>query len=129
MRAEQEMLDAAADDGVKDRILAMGDRVDLDHLAVGARPVILRKLAERTFGLAHLRQDTAFDHDLRMRRHTHPVGAAFDHFDRTAEQRAGDFHFVAVERRDRLRSENAGRMHADHQRDLQASPASSAIRK
>ena len=118
--AQQKMLDAATDDGVKNRILAMGDRIDLDHLAVGARPIILRELAERPFGLAHLRQDTAFDDDFRMRRHPHPVGAAFDHLDRTVEQRAGDFHFVAVECRDRLRSQNAGRMHADHERDFEA---------
>src|SRR3984957_9390580 len=117
--AKQEVLDAATDNGMKNRILAMGDRIDLDHLAIGAWSVILRKLTERPLRLADLRQDTAFDHDLRMRGHAHAVGAALDHFDRTAEQRAGDFHFVAVERGDRLRSENAGRMHADHQRDLQ----------
>ena len=113
------MLDAAADNGVKNRILAMGDRIDLDHFTIGARPVILRELAERPFGLADLRQDAAFDHDLRMRGHAHAVGTALDHFDWPAEQRTGDFHFVAVERGDRLRSENAGRMHADHERDLQ----------
>ena len=37
----------------------------------------------------------------------------------SAEQRAGDFHFVVIERSDRLRRQNAGGMHADHQRDLQ----------
>ncbi len=97
----------------------MRDGVDLDHLAIGAGAVILRKLAERTLGLAHLRQDAAFDHDLRMSGHADLVGPAFDHFDRPAEQRAGDFHFVVIERRDGLRSQNAGGMHADHQRDLQ----------
>ena len=66
--AEQEMLHSAADDGVKDRILAVRDRIDLNDFAVGARTVILRKLAERPFGLAHLGQDTAFDDDFRMTR-------------------------------------------------------------
>src|SRR5271156_4217561 len=100
--AEQEMLDTAPDNGMKNRILAMGDRIDLYHLAIGARPVILRKLAERPLGLADLRQDTAFDHDLRMRRHPHAIGAALDHFDGAAEQRSGNFHLVAIECGDRL---------------------------
>src|SRR5690348_17443258 len=34
--AEDEMLHAAADNGVEDRIAAVGDRIDLDHFAVGA---------------------------------------------------------------------------------------------
>jgi len=113
------MLDAATDDGVKNRVLAMGDRIDLDHLTVGACPIILRKFAERPFGLANPRQDTALDHDFRMRRHPHTVGAAFYHFDRTVEQRARDFHFVVVECCDRLRSQNAGRVHPDHKCDLE----------
>jgi len=36
--AEQKMLDAAADDGVEDRAVAVGDGVNLDHLAIGAGP-------------------------------------------------------------------------------------------
>ena len=79
----------------------------------------MRKLAERPLGLADLRQDAAFDDDFRVCGHADPVGPAFDHFDGAAEQRAGDFHFVLVECCDRLRSQNAGRMHADHERDLQ----------
>ena len=82
-------------------------------------PVVLRKLAERAFRLAGLRQDASFDDDLGMRRYADPVGPAFDHFNRLAEQRAGDLHFVIVERDDRLRSQNAGRVHPDHHRDLQ----------
>ena len=82
-------------------------------------PVILRKLAERAFRLADLRQDASFDDDFRMRGYADPVGPALDHFDRLAEQRAGDLHFVVIERGDRLRRQNAGRVHADHQRDLQ----------
>jgi len=99
-------------------MLAVGDRIDLDDFSIGARPVILRKLAERPLGFANRRQNAALDDDLRMRRHTHPVGPAFDHFDRPAKQRAGDFHLVLVKRRDRLRRKNAGRMHPDHERDL-----------
>src|SRR3984957_404037 len=57
--SEQEVLDAAPDNSVKNRILAMGDGIDLDHLAVGTRPIILRELAERPLGLADLRQDAA----------------------------------------------------------------------
>src|SRR5271156_643583 len=117
--AEQEMLDTTPDNGMENRILAMGDRIDLDHLAIGARTVILRELAKRPLGLADLRQDAAFDHNLRMRGHAYAIGAALHHFDRTAEQRTGNFHFVAVERGDGLRGENASRMHADRQRDLQ----------
>ena len=117
--AEQEMLRSAADDGVEDRILAVRDRIDLDDFAVGARPVILREFAERTLGLANLRQDAALDHDFCMRGHADPVGPAFDHFDRLAEQGAGDFHFVLVEGRDGLRSENARRMHAYDERNFQ----------
>ena len=113
------MLHAAADDGVEDRVIAVRDGVDLNHLAIGAGTVILRKLAERPLGLAHLRQDPAFDHDLRMGGHADLVGPAFDHFNRPAEQRTGDFHFVVIECRDRLGSQNAGGMYADHQRDLQ----------
>src|SRR4029077_18008471 len=111
---KQKMLCSVADDGVENRILAMRDRIDLDHFTIGAWPVILRKLAERPLGLANLGQNAALDDDFGMRRHAYPVGAAFRHFHRPAEQRAGDLHFVLVERSDRLRSQNAGRMHADH---------------
>ena len=91
----------------------------MDDFAVGARTIILRKLAKRPLRLADFRQDAAFDHDLRMGGHANRIGSAFDHFDRLAEQRAGDFHFIVIERRNGLRRQNAGRMHADHQRDLQ----------
>ena len=94
MRAEQQMLQAAADDGVEDRVLAMGHRVDLHHVAVGALAVILRELAERTFRLAHARQQPAFDHDLGVGRHAQVAGQAFDHGERPAVQRAGDLELV-----------------------------------
>ena len=97
-RAEQQMLQAAADDGVEDRVLAMRDRIDLHHVPLGALAVILRKLAERPFGLAHARQETALDHDLRVGRHPQFAGQAFDHGQRPPVQRAGDLQLVDIDR-------------------------------
>src|SRR4029077_14644328 len=78
--AKQKMLCSAADDGMENWILAMRDRIDLDHFTIGARPVILRKLAERPLGLANLGQNAALDDDFGVRRHAYPVGKAFRHF-------------------------------------------------
>ena len=79
----------------------------------------MRKFAERAFRLADVRQDAAFDDDFGMGGNPNPIGPAFDHLHRLAQQRAGDLHFVFIERGDGLRRQNAGGMHTDHQRDLQ----------
>src|SRR5262249_10125584 len=52
-RSQQQVLQTAADDGVEDRVHAVRDRIDLHHMPFGALAVILRKFAERSFGLAH----------------------------------------------------------------------------
>src|SRR5215510_9749749 len=62
------MLQAAAHHSVEDGVAAMGHRVDLHHVPFRALAVILRKLSERPFELAYARQETALDHDLRLRR-------------------------------------------------------------
>ena len=112
-RAQQQMLQPAADDGVEDRVLAVRHRVDLHHVTVGALAVILRKLAERTFRLAHAGQEAALDHDLRLRRHPQFAGQAFDHRERPPVQRARDLELVDVDRGDRLRGEQRERIDAD----------------
>ena len=117
--AEQEMLVGAADDGVKDRVAAVRDAIDLGDMAFGALAVILRELAERAFGRAAVRQDAAFEHDFRLGRHAHVVGEAFDHVERLAVQRAGDREFVDIERRDRLGGERGQRVDADGDGDLE----------
>ena len=105
--AEQQVLDAAAHDGVEDRHPALRDRADLDHVPLGALAVILRELAERPFHLAHLRQDAA----LRARsRHAPARGSRWSGIsrrERTAVQRARDGELVEIERRDRLRGQQA----------------------
>ena len=113
-RAEQQMFEPAADDGVEDRLLAMGDRVTSITSRSARGAVVLRKLAERAFRLAHVGQDAALDDDLGFGRHAHVAGPAFDHRQRPAVQRARDFQFVVVERGDRLRRQQRQRIDADH---------------
>ncbi len=96
------MVEPAADDGVEDRVLTMGDREDFHHLAVGARAIVLRKLAEWPLGLAHARQNAALDDDLGFGRNADVAGLAFDHGQRPALQRARDLEFVVVEGHDGL---------------------------
>jgi hypothetical protein len=78
-RAQQQVLQTAADDGVEDRVLAVRDRIDLHYVPLGALAVILREFAERPFGLAHAGQQAALDHDLGLRRHPQVAGHAFNH--------------------------------------------------
>ena len=92
------MLEPAAVDGVKERVLAVRHAIDHDDMARRALGVILRELAERTLGLAHARQDAAFEHDLGLGRHAQVVGQALHHLERRAVQRAGDVELVAIER-------------------------------
>ena len=116
------MVEAAADDGVEDRVLAVRHRQDFHHLAVRARAVVLRKLAERSLGLAHAGQDAAFDHDLGFGRNADLARLAFHHGQRPALQRAGDLEFVMIERHDRLRRQQRQRVDADDDRDVERLP-------
>ncbi len=116
---QHQVLGSPANDGVKNRIAPVGNGIDLDHLTVGTRAIVLRKLAERTFRFTHLGQNAALDHDFRMRRNPDLAGPALHHLDRTAKQCAGDVHFVFIKRGNCLRRQDARRMHSDHQRDLQ----------
>ena len=118
-RAEQLMLQSAADDGVEDRVLAVRHRRDFHDMPLGGLAVVLRELAERTFHLAHLRQEAAFDHHLGVGRHADLAGDAFHHRQRPALQRAGDLQLVEVERRDRLRGEQRQRIDADDDRGVE----------
>src|ERR687886_377336 len=54
---------------VENRIVAVRDRGDLHNLFVAASPVVLRKLAERSFRLALVRENLGLDNDLRVSRH------------------------------------------------------------
>ena len=95
------MLRASANNGVVDGVTTMRDGIDHDHLAIGTGTVILWKLSKRPLRFAHLGKNTTFEDDLGVRWHAHLVGFAFDHFDRTSQQRGGDLHFVLIERKNR----------------------------
>ena len=118
-RAEQQMLQPAADHGVEDRVLAVRDGDDLHHLAVGAAAVGLREFAERAFRLAHAGKEAALDHDLGLGRHADVAGQALHHRQRPALQRAGDLKLVVVDRHDRLRGQQRQRIDADHDRGVE----------
>ena len=64
--AEQQVLQSTADDGVENRVLAMGDFRDLDDVALRLLAVILREFAERPFHRALMGDDFTFDHDFRV---------------------------------------------------------------
>src|SRR5437899_11908300 len=57
-----------AEEGLVDRIGAMGDRGDLDHEARPRRAHVARVLAERPLVLAYAGRHEALDHDLGVRR-------------------------------------------------------------
>ena len=116
------MLEPAADDGVEDRVLAVRDGEHLHHLAVGARAVVLREFAERSFGLAHAGQDAALDDDLGVGGHANFAGPAFHDGQRPAVQRARDLQFVVIDRHDRLRGEQRQRIDADDDRGVERLP-------
>ena len=97
-RTQQQMLQTAADDGVEDGVLAVRDRIDLHHVPLGALAVILRKFAERSFGLAHPRQKTALDHDLGLGRHAQLAGQALDHGQRPPMQRTRNLQLIDIDR-------------------------------
>ena len=100
----------------------MRDRVHLDHLAIGTGAVILGEFAEWSLRLAHTGQDSSFDYDFRVRGNAHRIGPAFHDVHRHAEQRTGNRHFVLIQRGDRLRGKQQGRMSADDDRDFQRLP-------
>src|SRR5262249_18496230 len=101
--AEQEVLQPAADNSMKDWALAVRYGVDLHNMAVGALTVILRKLAERPLWLACARDEMPLDHDLGVGRNAHLVGSASDDRERRPAQRTRDLKFVMADRNDRLR--------------------------
>ena len=117
--AKQQVFEPTTDDGVKHGVLAVRQRGDLDHMALGRLAVILRKLAERAFHLAHVRQHPAFDHDFGFGRHTQIAGHAFDHRQRRAMQRAGERQFVEVDRGDGLRCQQRQRIDTDDDGDVE----------
>ena len=83
---DQRVLQAAADNRVKDWVLAVSDAVDLNDVAFSAFTVILRKFAKRPFHRPRVRRDPTFDHDLRCRRNTDSAADALHDFEcRTAE--------------------------------------------
>ena len=122
-RTQQQMFQAAADDGVEDGVLAMRDRIDLHHVPLGALAVILRKLAERPFGLAHARQKTALDHDLRIGGHPQFAGQALDHGQRPPVQRTGDLQLVDIDRSDGLGGQQCERVDSDDDGGFERAPA------
>src|SRR5947209_12843682 len=65
-RAEQQMFEPATDDRVEDWIATMRYAIDFDDVTLCAFTIILREFAEGAFQLAFLRQDTAFQHELRV---------------------------------------------------------------
>ena len=111
--AEQQVLHRRRHDGVEDGPRARRDRLHLDGRVLAGRPVILRELAERPFGLAHARQQAPLDDDLGAGGHAHIVGRAFHHVQRRAVQRARHLQLVMVDRQDRLAGEQGQRVHAD----------------
>jgi hypothetical protein len=81
--AEQQMLQPAADDGVEQRVLALGHGGHVDDMALARLAVVLREFAKRALHLAHVRQQAALHHDLGFRRHANFVGHAFHHRQRS----------------------------------------------
>ncbi len=118
-RAQQQVLHLGRHDGVVDRVAPVRDGLDLDHLAVLTRAVVPRELAEGALGLANAGQDAALDHDLAVGRHPHFARQALDHLQGCAVQRAGNFKFVGIDRRDGLGGQQRERVDADHHRHVE----------
>src|SRR5258708_61347 len=89
-RAKQQVLHFGRYDGVIYRILPVSNRRYLDHFTRFLCAVVLREFTERTFGLTHIRENAALDHDLRKRWHAHVVRDAFDDRQWRAMQCAGN---------------------------------------
>ena len=97
----------------------MGDRVDLDDLAVLARTVVLGKLAKGAFKFPHLWQQTTLNDDLAVCRDAHIIGLAFDDTQGLPMQGPGDLKFIPVYRPDRLRGEHGQRIHTNGDGDIE----------
>ena len=119
-RPQQQMLKAAADDHMKDRIAPVRHRIDLHDVPLGPLPVILREFSERPFRLADFGQEAALDHNLCVRRNAHAVRQALDHVEGLARERPGDLQLVVAEGHDGLGGEEAGGIDADHEGDFEA---------
>jgi hypothetical protein len=57
------MLKSSPNDCMEERLGAMGNEIDRDHMPFGPLAVILRELAKRAFGRAAPGQDTALQND------------------------------------------------------------------
>src|SRR5690606_25109224 len=117
--AQQQVLQASADDGMEHRRLAMGDGIDLDHMPLGALAVVLRELAERPFLFARISPQAALDDDLGIGRHANAVGDALGYRQWPAMECTSDFQLIMVNRHDRLRGHQRQRVATDHHRNFQ----------
>src|SRR4051794_19128447 len=92
--AEQEMLQPATNDRVKDRIAAMCHAIDFDHMTLGSLAIVLRKFAEGALKLALVRKNAPLENEFGICRNPHVIGQALDNFERLAMQRARDFKLI-----------------------------------
>ena len=106
-------------DVVEHRAFAVGDGVDLHHLAVARAEAVAGELAERPLGDPRARQDLGLQDHLRLGRDQHVGGLAADQLQRLIEQPAHDAALVLVDRADGEAAERDRRMDADREGDGQ----------
>ena len=116
---EQHVVEVGDGDVLEHRVAPVRDRLHLDDLALALAEAVAGELAERPLGRALAGQELALQHHLGVRGHQHVGGLALDQLERLAEQPAHDRALVLVDRADGERAERDGRVHADHEPELQ----------
>ena len=76
----------------------MGDALELEHRAQGARVDVAHRLAVGAFFFHVIGRNDAFENDFRCGRHFEIDGLAFDQFHRRAHQAAGERQLVDIRR-------------------------------
>ena len=90
-----------ADHAHHDRVLAVGDALDVEHRPGAPSRHVAGELAERTLGLGLVHRHLALDHELGRGRDLEIDGLAFHHFHRRAADAAGDRQLVLAVARGR----------------------------
>ena len=107
-RLEQHLLDHGrfarrelADHAHHDRVLAVGDALDVEHRPGAPTRHVAGELAERSLGLGLVHRHLALDHELGARWDFEVDGLAFHHLHRRAADAAGDRQLVLAVARGR----------------------------
>ncbi len=88
----------------------MRDAGDFENAVKITGIEIAVRFAERSVRLEIIRRNSAFDHDIRVRRHLEIDGFTFDHFQRAPREPAGKRHLIdTVSNRLHRRIGDAGR--------------------